>query len=302
MKTRSSEGVLLSGLETIKRKNKIIRDQILENKINNMSNDNEELLNEMSADDFRDEVNRLRDLNKLLNDQMTSLREQVINNDNDNADNRLLRTLIDGFRAINIDAKIPKFKETDNPNQYLENLDKFYKIKGINNENKLIILETAFEGHVKLWFDTQRNSFTNFDDFKTKFLNEFYFIPIRVKIKSAWLAKRFEPNQDTLHSYFLGQVQTNQSNQNTVNNSQTSKGENKGNAHQVQFRENQNSRKQNSQQINTSRISSLQNSHLYTVGHQNCIQLPDISVHPPPSFNSTHRTSYNNYSCKNNLN
>lgn len=48
-------------------------------------------------------------------------------------------------------------------------------------------------------------AFVNYNDFKKKFLLEFFSIPIKVKIKSAWLAKRFTPNKDTLQKYFLDQ-------------------------------------------------------------------------------------------------
>lgn len=111
------------------------------------------------------------------------------------------------MRGLKVEIEPPKFDENDNPNQFLEKLDKFFTAKGINENNGLDILDASFEGRVRIWFETQRVSFDDYNDFKNKFLSEFYLIPIRVKIKSNWLQRKFEGSKETLVTYFQRQVQ-----------------------------------------------------------------------------------------------
>lgn len=68
------------------------------------------------------------------------------------------------------------------------------------------VLEGAFEGRARVWFDAQRNMFMSYRDFKNKFLAEFYSIPTRVNLKLNWLNRRFEGDKHNLRSYFLNQI------------------------------------------------------------------------------------------------
>lgn len=202
-KTRSKQGPLLPGLSFKGRQISVEnRNIVRRNLVDTMAGGDDEILNAMTVQELQAEIIRLRQLNDVQNEQLTLLRQQRPENNQN-----LLQTLIDGFRVLNIEIKPPKFDESENPNLFLEKLNKFFLTKRISEENKLNVLEGVFEGRVRVWFETQRNQFIDFNDFRIKFLNEFYSIPIRVKYKSNWLAKRFEPNRESLHSYFLGQIQ-----------------------------------------------------------------------------------------------
>ena len=45
-------------------------------------------------------------------------------------------------------------------------------------------MESALEGRARAWFETQRDNFQGYDEFKDRFLREFYSVPIKVKIKT----------------------------------------------------------------------------------------------------------------------
>lgn len=77
-------------------------------------------------------------------------------------------------------------------------------MKIIPNGSRVDILDEVFSDKAKIWFDSQ--SFTDYNDFKRKFIEEFYSIPIRVRIKGEWLARRFDPSKDQLSGYFLSQI------------------------------------------------------------------------------------------------
>lgn len=117
---------------------------------------------------------------------------------------QIIRDLVSGLRETSIKISVPRFDDSSNPNVFLEKLEKYFKLKRISNADTLDILDGVFEGRARIWFDTQ--NFDTFDAFKIKFLEEFFSIPVRVKIKSAWLARRFNSSKDHLNNYFLNQV------------------------------------------------------------------------------------------------
>ena len=115
--------------------------------------------------------------------------------------------MIEGLQAIHIDSKPPKFdNESQNPCEFLEAIEKYFITKRVQNKNKLNVLENALEERAKIWFAIQKNDLVDYESFKTRFLEEFYSIPIKVKIESNWLAKRFDPTRGNLQSYFLQQI------------------------------------------------------------------------------------------------
>lgn len=200
LKLRSHSGTLHKGLDFQKRKR-------LRKMTNSQDTNNEaqRALDELtSIEELREEISRLRRLNNLQNVQLVQMQQRIADNTGD-AGNQLVRTLVDGLRGLNIDAKIPKFCEPDNPNHFIEKLEKYFTLKNLQG-NRLNVLDGCFEGRARAWFESQRNSLCNYNDFKTKFLGEFFSIPIRVKLKSNWLAKRFDNTTDSLQTYFLNQI------------------------------------------------------------------------------------------------
>lgn len=116
--TRLHPKELLLGLENKSKRirTKSIIDQNLI--VNEMANGNE------TIEELRSEIIRLRQLNNAQNRQLAEIHR---NNDNvqENNDNQLIRTLIDGLRTMNIDVKAPRFDENENPSQFIERLEKF---------------------------------------------------------------------------------------------------------------------------------------------------------------------------------
>lgn len=206
-KTRSQKPVLLPGIEqlgTNSTKNCDNNDSKKKLDLAMATKEMEKALEEIKR--LKDEVVRLRELNGFQNDQLKEFRQNVSQSNTLNTGEQLIQTLIDSFRAITVDVKPPKFQENENPNQFFEKLEKFFILKQIPENNRTNILEGVFEGREKIWFDTCKPLFTSFEVFKTKFLEEFFSIPIRVKIKGNWLAKRFDGSKDNLQNYFMTQI------------------------------------------------------------------------------------------------
>lgn len=67
------------------------------------------------------------------------------------------------------------------------------------------MIEQALEGRAGLWFET-KNNLTNYEQFKESFMNEFYSIPIRVRFKNAWNDRQYNPQKESLQTYYYEQV------------------------------------------------------------------------------------------------
>ena len=116
-KTRSEPGILLTGLETSKRSvDKQSKSKDQRNLNCEMVSESKRLLDAMNSDQMIEETLRLRQLNSTQNNQLTQLRRQISESSGGAQNDRLIRTLVDGLRAINIDIKPPKFEESQNPN------------------------------------------------------------------------------------------------------------------------------------------------------------------------------------------
>lgn len=70
----------------------------------------------------------------------------------------------------------------------------------------MIIVENALEGRAKVWYNANRVQFANYEAFKTAFLNEFFSIPVRVRMKSQWASRKHTGQSGTLQTFFLKQI------------------------------------------------------------------------------------------------
>lgn len=211
MKTRSQQGELLYGLEFVRKERK--RLDLTSRMEKEGQNDYHRVAMNQEIEQLRQEIVRLRTVSDQQSERLSTLinngnigNVNVNNNNNRNEVDQLIRSLVDGLRVLNLDAKVPKFDGSGNPKQFLESLRKFFEIKNILANNQLGFVDGALEGRAKVWFDTKRNSFAGYDEFREQFLKDFYSVPIRVQFKSNWLSRRFESNKEGLNSYFLGQV------------------------------------------------------------------------------------------------
>ncbi|XP_043480161.1 uncharacterized protein LOC122509901 [Leptopilina heterotoma] len=204
--TRSRPGILLEGLTFERRKNNRENKRTMSqppgefvNNVGNLGNNNDIVIDELRA-----EIDRLRTINSAQNIQLTQLQNRIHESSSD-VGSQLVRTLIDGLRGLNVETKIPRFCEPENPNHFIEKLEKYFVLKNLQG-NRLSLIDGCFDGRARAWFESQRSTLINYADFKTKFLAEFFSIPIRVKLRAEWLARRFDNSSDNLQTYFMRQI------------------------------------------------------------------------------------------------
>lgn len=136
--TRSRQGILLEGLPYNRRKRKR---KMLDTPGDNVHND------EMAIEELCAEIDRLRRLNAAQNAQLIQMQNRIADNSNE-ASNQLVRTLIDGLRGLTIDTKIPRFCEPENPNNFIERLEKYFMIKNLQG-NRLNVVDECFDGRAR---------------------------------------------------------------------------------------------------------------------------------------------------------
>lgn len=118
----------------------------------------------------------------------------------------LVNGLVNRMEHIDNEIKMPKYShEADvHPNEYLEKVEKYFRVKGTNEGNKLEIIERSLEGRVLTWYEA--NNFENVQQFKTAFLKEFNSIPCQAKLKGRWFKRRYNPQDVSLVTYFYDQL------------------------------------------------------------------------------------------------
>lgn len=153
----------------------------------------------------RREIERLR---RELDERQRAQQQQQIpqSQGQRTASNEELSAIISNVQNFHIDIKAPKFKDEieKNPVEFLEEMEKFFKIKNVKNDRRIILIEQALEGRASLWLETKLD-ITTYEEFKTSFLEEFYSIPIRVQFKNSWNGKRYNQSQETLQTFYYRQ-------------------------------------------------------------------------------------------------
>lgn len=89
--------------------------------------------------------------------------------------------------------------------EFVEGLEKFFKIKNVKDDRKMLIVEHALEGKASLWLDLRQN-IQNYNEFKEQFLDEFYSVPTRVQFKNSWMGCRYDSDKDSLQTYYYRQL------------------------------------------------------------------------------------------------
>ncbi|KAK2578319.1 hypothetical protein KPH14_012620 [Odynerus spinipes] len=85
-------------------------------------------------------------------------------------------------------------------------LEKFFQFKNVKNEHKVLVAESLLEGRAKIWANSVTRAFTDFKAFREAFLQEFYSIPIRVRLKNQWLSRRYRYTDGSMLEYFYKQL------------------------------------------------------------------------------------------------
>ena len=111
-----------------------------------------------------------------------------------------------GFSQL--EYRMPKFSDENasHPLEFLEQMEKFFKIKNISVENKMGLIEVALEGNARLWLNLQRQ-YETYEHFKDEFKARFFSIPIQVKAKSQWANREFnEKNDGNFQNYYYARL------------------------------------------------------------------------------------------------
>lgn len=152
-------------------------------------------------------------LNKQIHDlTQTQVRQNQNNNQFPNLNEFgevLAITLATQLQQLNTQYKAnikkPQFKNHKNPKQFLEEIDKYLKLKNVRVEDHLVAIEEILEeGQVKIWLDNKLPCLNSLEQFKREFLNQFYSIPIQIEFKTRWLNSRFDKNM-AYQEYFYTQ-------------------------------------------------------------------------------------------------
>ena len=107
-----------------------------------------------------------------------------------------------------LEYKLPKFSDENgcHPLEFLESLEKFFRVKNINDDRKMASIEIALEGNARVWLNLQ-NGFDDYNTFKTAFQARFFSIPIQVKVKNKWATREYnEKINGNFQSYFYQQA------------------------------------------------------------------------------------------------
>ena len=107
---------------------------------------------------------------------------------------------------------MPKFCENllCNPIEFLDEVDRFFRFKGVREEQKLVLIEHMLTGRARIWYTIHRRDLFNYIDFKEAFKTEFYSVPVQVGIRNKWRDKRYRLSDGSLLLYFYQQVKASQ--------------------------------------------------------------------------------------------
>ena len=136
-------------------------------------------------------------INQRRNDQQRVETLQTQNNANGqpavNVSTSEMCNVVSAITGNQFDIKMPIFSNEieRNPKEFIQELEKFFRIKNIKDNKKISGVESALMGKAQYWFHLQGN-FASYDEFKNAFITEFYSIPTQVKVKSAWASRRYQ--------------------------------------------------------------------------------------------------------------
>lgn len=108
---------------------------------------------------------------------------------------------------FNLQSKPFAIEGCRNPKKFLETVKNYFECNSVSGNEQLDFVDIMLKGNQKIWFDTYKNSFFDFDDFQFKFLKEFYSISMKMQYRNQWFNSRFDPSDDSLQTYFLRQAE-----------------------------------------------------------------------------------------------
>ncbi|XP_015601599.1 uncharacterized protein LOC107270787 [Cephus cinctus] len=120
----------------------------------------------------------------------------------------IVERLVEHLRGSKIDLPISKFSDIHekNPQQFLKELERYCQVKDVTSENQFTVIEMCLKGRALNWFLIKKDEFRNYRDFEIKFEEEFYSVPVRIRLKSRWQERRYKLSDGNMLTYFYEQV------------------------------------------------------------------------------------------------
>ena len=89
-----------------------------------------------------------------------------------------LSTILGNINTLQLEIKVPDFCEENmcNPLEFLDNVEKFFKFKSIENSKKLSFVNTFLKRRARAWFELQ-DSFKSYEKFNSTL--------VQVKLKKS---------------------------------------------------------------------------------------------------------------------
>jgi len=140
-------------------------------------------------------------------ERMQNLRDNV-NNYSDNQNSDMMSNLLIGIHRMNLDIKIPKFKDEDSkhPIEYLNEIENYFNVRKIDDSTRLLAIGNSLEGKSKYWFENNKLTIATFESFKEQFKKSVFSIPIQIKIKKKWQARQYHEENSSLEVFFSEQL------------------------------------------------------------------------------------------------
>ena len=144
---------------------------------------------------------------RLIRQENEQLRNNSVTSESTDRNAGMLNGLVNGIQSINITIKPPRFGNdyTANPSEFLEQVQKYFLVKKVQDDCQLFVLETLLDGRARDWYRAQTDAYVDFNAFKVAFLEEFYAVPTVVRLKTQWSSRRYTSADSSMQSYFFKQ-------------------------------------------------------------------------------------------------
>jgi len=175
----------------VERNSRHLVEQLLK-KINRLEDENNQKMGEIIEENER--------IKKYVEEQESQI---IINKSQDNI--RFRQMTEENQRTLHIEISKPTFYgnyKDQHPIDFLQNLEKYFRVKQINNEKKLLIIRDCLRNAAGDWFATVRFQIRNYSDFRDVFIDEFWSREIQIQTWSSCLNTSQVPSNVTYREHF----------------------------------------------------------------------------------------------------
>lgn len=167
----------------------------IEEKCVDMENEN----NKKSAEKYKQIENQYNTEIEKINDNIQNLRKMFVEQkQNTNIMNN-------EQKCSNIEISKPIFfgnNKDQHPIDFLQNLEEYFKVKQINNEEKLLIIRDCLKNAAGNWFATVRFQIRRYSEFRDAFIDEFWSREIQIQTWRNCLNTSQVPSNITYREHF----------------------------------------------------------------------------------------------------